>query len=433
MIFFYPLSRDPLLNMNDMFAGSQTDPPEDEEDSYFDMSKCQPIRDLTLQIGSNLIKRYSCSAHKMNISIRKAIETNSHVSEMLLELASFSSSCHHSKDKSELHSIDKCKLRTQNLTRWSSSYLMLESFVKCFSIDGFFDSSYQCPIARQEIEKYLQILKPCYLFSLFVQRSDSTISQLIPLLGIVLSELQSFALEHEDSEFRSDLMANIKFKFKEEIKMPIYYVAALLDVAYYKAWSRMVFADSLIKKAIESIDEVFKNLILPLEISKQAEIRNKTNQQPTTNHQEGQNAGVSQFLMIASSGAAYLANKPNQLTEQSIFLKLSEEKREFLKYLQTINDEDPYTFISQSISQPVVSSEYWFRKKTELPYLYSLASCLFSIPISSAFIERFFSITGVISTQRRCNMATESLCDRSLLRSNSNFLEDLQINQGNEE
>ena len=40
---------------------------------------------------------------------------------------------------------------------------------------------------------------------------------------------------------------------------------------------------------------------------------------------------------------------------------------------------------------------FWFEKRKELPYLYNLCLMFFNIPTSSAYVERFFSICGVVN------------------------------------
>ena len=48
--------------------------------------------------------------------------------------------------------------------------------------------------------------------------------------------------------------------------------------------------------------------------------------------------------------------------------------------------------------------EFWFGKRKELPHLYNLCLMLYNIPSSSAYVERFFSICGVVNRKRAGNM-----------------------------
>lgn len=58
-----------------------------------------------------------------------------------------------------------------------------------------------------------------------------------------------------------------------------------------------------------------------------------------------------------------------------------------------------------------------------MPFLSKIALKLFSIPASSAFIERFFSICGFVSSKRSMNMKPETLTEKCLLRVNVDLLE----------
>jgi hypothetical protein len=74
--------------------------------------------------------------------------------------------------------------------------------------------------------------------------------------------------------------------------------------------------------------------------------------------------------------------------------------------------------------------DFWCQQKKEkkFPILSEIALKIYSIPASSAFIERFFSIAGVINNKRRCNMNQETLIMRSFMKANSRFLDELDLN-----
>ena len=50
---------------------------------------------------------------------------------------------------------------------------------------------------------------------------------------------------------------------------------------------------------------------------------------------------------------------------------------------------------------------------------------LFNISSSSAFIEKFFSITGIICSQRRNNIKDDLIIMKSLLKSNVKILKEM--------
>ena len=68
------------------------------------------------------------------------------------------------------------------------------------------------------------------------------------------------------------------------------------------------------------------------------------------------------------------------------------------------------------------TTSFWNKFKSQLPLLSSVARQLLNIPSSGACIERFFSICGVICTQRRGNMSTDMIIKRSMLKVNLDIL-----------
>jgi hypothetical protein len=69
----------------------------------------------------------------------------------------------------------RSRLRLEKLTRWSSCYFMLESVKRAYDKNIIEENDLECPISLQEIELYLQILKPAYEFSIVLQSNESTI------------------------------------------------------------------------------------------------------------------------------------------------------------------------------------------------------------------------------------------------------------------
>ena len=71
------------------------------------------------------------------------------------------------------------------------------------------------------------------------------------------------------------------------------------------------------------------------------------------------------------------------------------------------------------------NSEFWRKFQEKMPTLYSLALILENIPSTSAQIERFFSITGIICDKKRLRMTHEMIIMRSMLKANISVLEEL--------
>ena len=69
---------------------------------------------------------------------------------------------------------------------------------------------------------------------------------------------------------------------------------------------------------------------------------------------------------------------------------------------------------------------FWLKNQSTLPNLYKLAKKLLNI---QAFVERYFSICGIICTTKNTNMNDKTLVMRSVLKSNMNILDELNIEE----
>lgn len=69
-----------------------------------------------------------------------------------------------------------------------------------------------------------------------------------------------------------------------------------------------------------------------------------------------------------------------------------------------------------------IQKDCLFRKKTALKL-----SC---IPASSAFIERFFSLCGIVTSNNKArNLNAETIINRSMLKANMDLLNELRKNK----
>lgn len=105
----------------------------------------------------------------------------------------------------------------------------------------------------------------------------------------------------------------------------------------------------------------------------------------------------------------------NSLNRQAMISKLEKDKLTFLKITREANLSDKNNY------------EFWNIHQSEMPILSDLARKLLCILSSSACIERFFSICGVICTNRRGNMNPNMIRSRSLIKVNLDLIEDTLI------
>ena len=71
------------------------------------------------------------------------------------------------------------------------------------------------------------------------------------------------------------------------------------------------------------------------------------------------------------------------------------------------------------------TSNFWMKHAKSLPNLFKLTKILLNIQASSAFIERFFSVCGIVCNLKNMNMKDQMIIIRSILKANIGILNEL--------
>ena len=92
--------------------------------------------------------------------------------------------------------------------------MMLFSYLKSYK-KGLFNHENKCAVKEEEIEKYIQILLPMYIFTNDAQSNKASIACIIPsILSIIHANLDRIVLSDEDQNlFRNNLIFFLKQKF----------------------------------------------------------------------------------------------------------------------------------------------------------------------------------------------------------------------------
>ncbi len=151
----------------------------------------------------------------------------------------------------------RAKLHLENLTRWLSSYLLLHSFYKAYKRNAF-SSENPCPIALEEIEKYMQILLPAYQFNLVMQKNDATIGDVIPAVKIIISKWSRFNCTGAYQDLCNNLIKQFNHKFDYELNSNVYRVASLMNTHKIWLWYTRPDCDAIRTAAMASIYSVNK-------------------------------------------------------------------------------------------------------------------------------------------------------------------------------
>ena len=393
-INYVTLSRNIEINVDENF--------QNELEEYDLQSNAELITCLELKIGSKSIPRFSCVCHKGNLAIRKAIKASPYFSSLLSSLSKQATKIKKSIVLSSRHRQQKSKIHREQYTRWSSSFMMLISYLKSYK-RGIFDELNKCVASEEEIEKYIQILLPMYIFTNDTQSSKSSIALVIPsILSIIYANLDRMVLEDENqSLFRDNLMFFLKKKFDFELNSKIYLVAAILNVETLNEWKDRSYAKPYYQKGLDCLFDVLKIF------------ENK----PTPS------------IELQENNSHTNENNLNNITRQDGLINLSR----LLKSKSSQQIADPFDkkinneikLFSSIINEIEIKStkQFWFEHKNRLPNLFLLALRLLNIPPSSSSIEAFFSISGLVNGIGG-QMQDELLINRALLKVNINLIED---------
>lgn len=361
----------------------------------------KPIKDLSINLGTDEIPRYSCACHKNNIAVRIAIKKHNHISRVLVKLSKYAAKHKNSINLVKLSIKKKARLRIENKTRWSSSYLMLESFHRAY-LRNAFPSESPCPVSFEDIELYLQILLPAFKFNLIMQKTKSTIGDILPTLNIMLSKWNRMEVTGKYKDLCNNLILAFQHKFKFELKSEIYAVAALFNVSKLDMWYKRKDCTEMRTRAIDNIVNTAISFL-----------NNKTT------HADAQE-NLEQTISTSSSVDSLIGMmrdddylSENEVNSEVTSMTILKEKIEFLKMVESPN------------FKPKSTAQFWTKNSERFNMLTYVATILYNIPSSSAYIERFYSICGNVCKQRSGNMSSQTIINRSILKANIEILEKL--------
>jgi hypothetical protein len=180
-------------------------------------------------------------------------------------------------------------------------------------------------------------------------------------------------------------------------------------VSFIRFWYTNRFGQDSFQSGCNSLANVFEQFVKPS--SEPSVIR------PETPESSKKEAGSSQFKIYYAA-----ANKREQ--EQALIEATNVQRKrtldkEILKFKNIL--------FSHNFNYKHTTNYFWATNNQELHNLSRLANVLLNIPASSAFIERFFSIAGVVFSSRRGNSYDDLIISRSLLKTNMETIESLTI------
>jgi hypothetical protein len=220
-------SSDNSSDVSEELADESLDDEAPEEDNDFER--------FEIELGSSKLPRFSCANHKLNLAIKTAIGKNRTMKMDIRKTNSFISSVRRSHNLNRIFQNYDCRLRLDNATRWSSTFLSLETIQKAHK-KKIFDHEILAntfPLKMKRIETYLEILYPLYLTNISFQDSSSSISDVIPSILNLVHGLEKYKAKSEYSKtLCKDLVNQLNKRFEFELNSEIYKV----NFVYFKIY-----------------------------------------------------------------------------------------------------------------------------------------------------------------------------------------------------
>jgi hypothetical protein len=377
------------------------------EENEYDLSKenSSTFDDLIIElddVNGHKIPRYSCACHKCNIAIRKAIKLCPGFAKDMSALKNYTKTIRKSNLKISIFKLEKCRMRCENATRWSSAFLTVFSVYKAYKRGIKMDG---CPLSLEKIEFYLQILLPGYKFSIGFQRTKSSISEVLPSLLILFNTWRKLSQNPRYKTICGKLITCFEDKFSYELNSNSYLVAALLDTSKINIWYWKKYSEGYAAKAVDAL------------INEASDLLGKEMPNPNPKKIQQKLADdVDDDLFDQLHRDDDDEDEVEANIGKSMIFNLRKEKELFFSLINKPKEEQ----------KAVTTKMFWIENRKTLSSLYKLAQRLLTIPASSAFIERFFSVCGVVCKKRCGNMSDELIIMRSFLKCNIDILNSLK-------
>jgi hypothetical protein len=178
----------------------------------------------------------------------------------------------------------------------------------------------------------------------------------------------------------------------------------ILRVSSLNAWIDKNFIKEFYNKGCESLIKVYMKLVKP----PKTEIKNIRQKEPSTSSDINSNSSFLDDLFEDDEQNEQLIEESHQsLRYEKVQLEINKLRNLFLEKKYQITE---------------TNSQFWRNNERSFPELYKLAIIILNIQSSSSFVERFFSICGVVCKKRATNMKNKLIIMRSMMKANFHLL-----------
>ena len=186
--------------------------------------------------------------------------------------------------------------------------------------------------------------------------------------------------------------------------------ASVLRVAGLKAWINNSYASSYLRKGLDALKGVCLTL---LNRNEEPEILSQNSDSSTEANSQDNFTHARLFNCSQNDSFSHISKESlNYAYEKAL-------DNEIILFSKLIGD-------SKIIKNAKSTAAFWSENKDDLPKLFELQIILLNIPATSSFIERFFSICGIVCDARRLNMEDDLIEMRSMMKTNMWILTELK-------
>lgn len=357
----------------------------------------------------------SCFIHTLQLVINNALISQRSVTDMLSvsrkivgHFKHSSLACLKLKTIQEDLGLPRKKLHQDVITRWNSTFYMLESLLEQKrAITVYCSENNLNNLTSNQwtlLEATINLLRPFEEITKQLSKDKSLVTEVIPLVTI----LQSFLKKDEVTFFgvgtlKSQLLSDLDSRFTDLYKTNLYLVSTTLDPRFKTKF----FAEEKCLEIKSLLYEESSQLSNQLTVQAASDV--SANQEQTTSSLPA--SATSEKQSSATSGKQSSSSSVWDCFQEIIAQKsgdneVSETGDAERLDLEMNNEIDSY------LRAPVINKDSdpvkWWRENKQLyPNLSSLARIYLSAPGTSVYSERVFSEAGNVYTDKRSRLSPD--------------------------
>lgn len=180
-----------------------------------------------------------------------------------------------------------------------------------------------------------------------------------------------------------------------------------------KSWCNQPHGAAILTDGLNSLESVYLCLL---------------HSEKDLNSEETDNTKRESPIRTPNSASSTNAEFSFQNTNLNQYIEIKHESILFKLKAQLVSERNMFNELFQNksmLNSNMSTSSFWCKNSSNFPLLNKLSQVLLNIPASSAYIERYFSICGIVFDKKRMNMNPELLRMRSMIKANIKILDQM--------